>query len=180
MGLFKSKEQKLQEKEEKEKLKQEQAIQLLIDKGIKVSKIIDLPVMLDEYEYRYFVVDTENKKWCYITKLFNKSTKTYDETLKIYDFSDFVNYEIIEEKEKNDIITSMPAGYGMRASTTTDLSYVNRYEIFVTTKVKEINESSLTLPLIWTTTNISALLYKKAKKIADDMKLVLEYIKNNK
>lgn len=180
MGLFKSKEQKLKEKAEKARIRQEQAIQPLIDKGIKPSKVIDFPVVMEEYQYRFFVVDTENKKWCISTNLFNKTTKSYDNEIKIFDFSDFVNYEIIEGKEKNDIITSLPAGYGMLASSTTDLSLITRYEVFITTTLKEIDDSSLTLPLIWATTNITAPLYKQAKTVAEEMKKTLEYIKNNK
>lgn len=180
MGLFKSKEQKMKEKAEKARIRQEKAIQPLIDKGIKPSKIIDFPVVMEEYQYRFFIVDTENKKWCISTNMFNKTTKSYDKEIKIFDFSDFVNYEIIEEKEKNDIITSLPAGYGMLASSTTDFSIITKYEVFVTTNLKEIDDSSLTLPLIWATTNITAPLYKQAKEVADEMKKVLEYIKNNR
>lgn len=180
MGLFKSKEQKLKEKEEKEKLKQEQAIQPLIDKGIKPSKIIELPVIVAEHEYRYFVVDTENKKWCYVTKLFNKSKKSYDEIIKIFDFNDFVNYEIVEEKENSNIVMSNLPG----SVASYDNSSITKYEAFITTNSKEIDDSSITIPFIWHPVGIiygnNTPAYNRAKQVADDMKVILEYIKNNK
>ena len=115
---------------------------------------------------------------------FNQTKKNYDETLKIFDFSDFINYEIIEDKNDNSAsVPNFPMTY-TSGLTTLDNSAITKYEAFITTKSKEIDDSSLTIPFIWHDVGriygVNTPAYNKTKQLAEEMKNVLEYIKNNK
>lgn len=175
MGLFKSKEEKLREKEELREANKKIWLAPYIEKGFSISKSIYIPdynSKKSEINDACVIIDTENKKWAYTSR------KLYESGIvKIYDFNEFVKYDA--QRNDNNIDSIKGSGYiigNMYNQIETGTIKRISYKFVVFTNSNSIDDTSIVL----LSQDGYSLTIPEYDNIMEELTKTFEYITNNK
>lgn len=175
MGLFKSKEEKLREKEELREEIKKVWLKPYIESGFNVSKAIYIPdyqSKKNEEKDICVIVDTKNKQWAYTSKkLFN------EDIVKTFSFKDVIKYDLTDNKDN---IAPIDVGGVFNSGIYTKIgtTEINRkhYKFVVYMKSDDIDNATITL----LNQDGYSLTIPEFDKIMEDLIKTFEYIKENK